>query len=231
MNNLEKTYSIFLTLFITIIVLTNIIGVKLFEILPNLSENSFFGGPITLTTGIITYPLTFLITDIVCEVFGKKKANHMVLTGFIASIMSLLFIKIAVILPGSDVWINSSLGYKSIDDMQSAYESVFTLPGFLISASMLAYLVSQLIDVRIFHYLKKITNEKKLWLRNNVSTIFSQLIDTIIVNIIFLYFGLNLELGVIFKIIIATYVFKIFIAAIDTPLVYLGVFFTKRFIK
>ena len=126
-----------------------------------------------------------MITDIVWEVLDKKKAKHMVLTGFIASIMSLLFIKIAVILPGSDVWINSSLGYKSIDDMQSAYESVFTLPGFLISASMLAYLVSQLIDVRIFHYLKKITNEKKLWLRNNVSTIFSHLFYTIILNLIF----------------------------------------------
>jgi uncharacterized integral membrane protein (TIGR00697 family) len=96
---------------------------------------------------------------------------------------------------------------------------------------MLAYLVAQLIDVRIFHYLKKITNGKKLWLRNNVSTMFSQLIDTIIVNSIFLYFGLNLSWDIILKIIIASYIFKIIIAAIDTPLVYLGVHFTKKFGK
>jgi uncharacterized integral membrane protein (TIGR00697 family) len=115
--------------------------------------------------------------------------------------------------------------------MQKAYESVFTVPGFLISASMLAYLVAQLIDVRIFHYLKKITNGKKLWLRNNVSTMFSQLIDTVIVNSIFLHFGLNLSWDIIFKIIIASYIFKIIIAVIDTPLVYLGVHLTKKISK
>jgi len=220
MSKTEKAYSIFLVIFITMIVLTNIIGVKLFEIYS-----------ITLTTGIITYPLTFLITDIVCEVFGKKKASLMVLLGFFASILSLIFINLAVILPGSEVWVNNSLGYNSIEDMQNAYESVFTLPGFLITASMLAYLVAQLIDVSIFHYLKKLTGGKKLWLRNNTSTIFSQLVDTIIVNSIFLYFGLNLGWDVILKIIIASYIFKILIAIFDTPFVYIGVHFTKKYIR
>ena len=74
MKNMDKTYNIFLAVFITMIVLTNIIGVKLFEIFPELTSDSIFGGPITLTTGIITYPITFLVTDIVCEVFGKKKS-------------------------------------------------------------------------------------------------------------------------------------------------------------
>ena len=220
MSKTEKAYNAFIVIFITMIVLTNIIGVKLFEI------NS-----VTLTTGIITYPLTFLITDIVCEVFGKKRASLMVVLGFFASILSLVFINLAVMLPGSEVWINNSLGYNSIKDMQNAYESVFTLPGFLISASMLAYLVAQLIDVRIFHYLKKVTNEKKLWLRNNLSTMFSQLIDTIIVNSIFLYFGLNLDWDIIIKIIIASYLFKIIIALLDTPLVYIGVYYTRKYIK
>ena len=231
MNNTEKIYSFYLALFITMIVLTNIIGVKLFEIFSDPSSNFLFTNPITLTTGLITYPLTFLITDVVCEVFGKKKASQMVLLGFIASLVSLVFIKIAVILPGSNVWINSSLGYETLSEMQTAYESVFTLPGFLISASMLAYLVAQLIDVKIFHYLKKLTNEKKLWLRNNLSTMFSQLIDTVIVNSIFLYLGLNLEWNIIVDIIIASYIVKIIIAAIDTPLVYIGVHYTRRILK
>lgn len=226
MNNQEKIYSILLVFFITMIVLTNIIGVKLFEIFPNLLKN-----PITLTTGIITYPITFLITDIVCEVFGKKKASLMVVFGFFASLLSLVFINISVILPGSEVWINNSLGYKSVYEMQTAYESVFTLPGFLISASMLAYLVSQLIDVRIFHFLKNLTNGKKLWLRNNISTIFSQLVDTIIVNTIFLYLGLNLEWSIIIEIIIASYIFKVLIAMLDTPLVYIGVKYIRRYVN
>lgn len=231
MSNSEKIYSLLLICFITMIVLTNIIGVKLFELDFNYFGNSFFENPITLTTGIITYPLTFLITDIVCEVFGKKKASIMVIFGFLASILSLLFINLAVILPGSEVWINNSLGYDSVKGMQNAYESVFTLPGFLISASMLAYLIAQLIDVRIFHYLKKLTGEKKLWLRNNVSTMFSQLVDTVIVNSIFLHFGLNIEWEIIWQVIIASYIFKILIAAIDTPLVYLGVNYTNKFIE
>ena len=231
MNNSEKVYSVFLISFITMIVLTNIIGVKLFELNLEFFNSNFFSNPITLTTGIITYPLTFLITDIVCEVFGKKKASIMVIFGFFVSILSLIFINLAVILPGSEVWINNSLGYESVTDMQKAYESVFTLPGFLISASMFAYLVAQTIDVRIFHYLKKLTGEKRLWLRNNVSTMFSQLIDTIIVNSIFLHFGLNIEWSIILKIMIASYIFKILIAAIDTPLVYFGVFYTKKFIN
>ena len=159
MNNKDRIYGFYLTLFVTMIVLTNIIGVKLFEVFSNPSTSSFFSEPVTLTTGIITYPLTFLITDIVCEVFGQKKASQMVIYGFVASILSLIFIKIAVILPGSNVWVNGSLGYENINEMQRAYESVFTLPGFLISASMLAYLVAQLIDVKIFHYIKKVTSE------------------------------------------------------------------------
>ena len=87
MNNQEKYIAFYLFSFITMIVLTNIIGVKLFEIFPNLLKN-----PITLTTGIITYPITFLITDIVCEVFGKKKASLMVIFGFFAKLYCLSFL-------------------------------------------------------------------------------------------------------------------------------------------
>ena len=73
MNNTEKIYSFYLALFITMIVLTNIIGVKLFEIFSDPSSNFLFTNSITLTTGLITYPLTFLITDIVCEVLARRK--------------------------------------------------------------------------------------------------------------------------------------------------------------
>ena len=191
-------------------------------------SNGLFGNPITLTTGIITYPLTFLITDIVSEIYGEKKATRMVFLGFIVSIISLFFIQLAVFLPGSNVWINSDLGYNTVLEMQNAYESVFTLPGILIVASMTAYLVAQVVDVKIFHFLKRITSGKHLWLRNNLSTSVSQLIDTIIVNSIFLYIGLGLSFNIIFQIIVTTYVFKIIIALIDTPIVYLVVNLLKK---
>ena len=103
-------------IFISMIVLTNIIGVKIFEFSP-----FFLDKNITLKTGIITYPLTFLITDFVCEVFGKKRACQMVFYGFIACILSLLFINIAVVLLSSIVWITNSLGYSAGDQLQHAY--------------------------------------------------------------------------------------------------------------
>ncbi len=224
----ENTYSLLVAIFAAILVLTNIIGVKIFTFAPDMFSNGLFGNPITLTTGIITYPLTFLITDIVSEIYGEKKATRMVFLGFIVSIISLFFIQLAVFLPGSNVWINSNLGYNTVQEMQNAYESVFTLPGILIVASMTAYLVAQVVDVKIFHFLKRITSGKHLWLRNNLSTSVSQLIDTIIVNSIFLYIGLGLSFNIIFQIIVTTYVFKIIIALIDTPIVYLVVNLLKK---
>ncbi len=224
----ENTYSLLVAIFAAILVLTNIIGVKIFTFAPDMFSNGLFGNPITLTTGIITYPLTFLVTDIVSEIYGEKKATRMVFLGFIVSIISLFFIQLAVFLPGSNVWINSDLGYNTVQEMQNAYESVFTLPGILIVASMTAYLVAQVVDVKIFHFLKRITSGKHLWLRNNLSTSVSQLIDTIIVNSIFLYIGLGLSFNIIFQIIVTTYVFKIIIALIDTPIVYLVVNLLKK---
>ncbi len=227
-QNNESTYSLLVAIFAAILVLTNIIGVKIFTFAPDMFSNGLFGNSITLTTGIITYPLTFLITDIVSEIYGEKKATRMVFLGFIVSIISLFFIQLAVFLPGSNVWINSDLGYNTVQEMQNAYESVFTLPGILILASMTAYLVAQVVDVKIFHLLKRITSGKHLWLRNNLSTSVSQLIDTVIVNSIFLYIGLGLGLNIIFQIIVTTYVFKIIIALLDTPIVYLVVNLLKK---
>ena len=187
-----------------------------------------FGEAITLTTGLITYPITFLLTDIVCEVFGRKRANLMVITGFVMSVLSLVLIHIALVLPGSPAWPSGNPDYKTITEMQRAFESVFTLPGILIFGSMTAYLFAQLLDVRLFHYWKRVTNGRHLWLRNNASTIVSQLVDTIIVNSIFLGFGLGLSWEIVGKIIVASYLFKILIALIDTPFCYLGVALVRR---
>ena len=102
-QNNESTYSLLVAIFAAILVLTNIIGVKIFTFAPDMFSNGLFGNSITLTTGIITYPLTFLITDIVSEIYGEKKATRMVFLGFIVSIISLFFIQLAVFLPGSNV--------------------------------------------------------------------------------------------------------------------------------
>jgi len=226
----EKAFVVLMAAFVVVLVLTNVIGVKLFLAFPTLLPNGFFGEPITLTTGIITYPVTFLLTDVVCEVYGRKRANLMVLTGFGMSLLSLILIQIASIVPGSQVWPSGNPNFETVAEMQTAFDSVFSLPGILIFGSMTAYLVAQLIDVRLFHFIKRMTKDRHLWLRNNGSTMISQLLDTVIVNSIFLGYGLGLDWTVVGKIIFASYVFKLILAAIDTPFIYLGVFLLRRYL-
>ena len=226
-DNYIKIYSILMSIFVVMLVLTNIIGTKIFILFGNLFPEGLFGTPIALTAGIITYPITFLVTDITSEIYGKRRANLLVLMGFFCSLLSLFIITIVLNLTPSEVWLTGT-SYTNLEDMVLAFNTVFTLPGILIFASMTAYLIAQLIDINIFHYIKKITNSRYLWLRNNVSTMFSQLIDTIIVNSIFLGFGMGIDFPIIVNIIIANYLIKIIFAAIDTPLVYLFVNLIKN---
>tara|TARA_X000000950_G_C13851818_1_gene634809 strand:- start:997 stop:1701 length:705 start_codon:yes stop_codon:yes gene_type:complete len=222
-----KIFSILMSIFVVTLVLTNIIGTKIFLLFDQTFPNGLFGSPLALTAGIITYPITFLVTDVTSEIFGKAKASLMVLVGFFCSLLSLVIITIVLNLTPSKVWLTGT-AYSTLDEIVLAFETVFSLPGVLIFASMSAYLIAQLIDVNIFHFIKKITNSKYLWLRNNISTMVSQLIDTIIVNTIFLYFGMGLSFEIVYKIIIANYIIKLIFAAIDTPIVYLIVNFIRK---
>lgn len=226
----ERTFAVLMAGFVVVLVLTNIIGVKLFLAFPEAFPNGLFGEAITLTTGLITYPITFLLTDIVCEVFGRRRANLMVATGFVMSLISLVLIQISLILPGSPAWPSGNPNYGTVAEMQLAFESVFTLPGILIFGSMTAYLAAQLLDVKLFHFWKEVTHGRHLWLRNNASTMTSQLVDTIIVNSIFLGFGLGLDWILVAKIIAASYLFKLLIAAADTPFIYMGVWLVRRYL-
>ena len=224
----EHVFAILMAGFVVVLVLTNIIGVKLFLAFPETMPQGLFGESITLTMGLITYPFTFLMTDIVCQLHGRKKANLMVVTGFVMSLISLVFIQISLVLPGAPAWTAGSVHYGTVGEMQRAFESVFTLPGILIFGSMTAYLVAQLMDVRLFHFWKRVTNGRHLWLRNNASTMISQMVDTVIVNSIFLGFGLGLPWVLVGKIIIASYLFKVLMALADTPFIYLGVYWVRR---
>ncbi len=226
-DNSAKIYSFLMTVFVVMLVLTNIIGTKIFVLFEQSLPTGLFGFPLAFTAGIITYPITFLVTDITSEIFGKKKANLLVLCGFFCSLLSLLIITIVINLTPSEAWLSGS-PYDSIDKMDEAFNSVFALPGILITASMTAYLIAQLIDIRIFHLIKNLTGTKLLWLRNNLSTMCSQLVDTIIVNSIFLGIAMKLDINIIIQIIICNYIIKIIFAAVDTPLVYICVYFIRK---
>ena len=222
----ETAYVVLVSAFSVVLVLTNVVGVKLFTF-------DYFGlldKPITLTSGIVTYPHTFLFTDVVSELYGKKRADFMVILGFFLSLLMLGIVALVTGLPGAEVWVNRELGFSDVTGMQRAFETVFTLPGVLVAASMTAYLTAQLLDNRLFHFWRRLTKGKYLWLRNNGSTIISQFIDTIIVNSIFLGWGMGLSAEVVWSVILANYVCKVCLAALDTPLIYLAVHYLRRYL-
>ena len=160
-----------------------------------------------VSAGILPYPITFLVTDLISELYGQKKANRVVISGFVASIFVLFFL-----------WLGgqfSAITESIVND--NIYNAVFRNAWRIIAASMVAYLIAQFIDVRIFHFWKKLTNGKHLWLRNNGSTMASQLVDTSLV-ICILFIGVW-DGRQIFNGIIDGWLFKMLMAFIDTPII------------
>lgn len=226
----QGTYAAFVALFCVVLVLTNVVGVKLFVLFPEGRPGWMPGaGPLTLTTGIITYPITFFLTDIVSELWGRRRANLMVVLGFVMSLVMLGVVWMARILPASELWSNAPLGMAA-EELQVAFEASFYYPGSLLFASMTAYLVAQLFDVRLYHFWWRVTKGRHMWIRNNGSTMISQLVDTIIVNSIFLKFAYGLGWEAILEIIAAVYLCKVVMAVCDTPLIYLGRAVVSRYL-
>ena len=200
-NFKDQFYLILSGIFIASLVTCNLIANKFVTV--DLGFKVF-----VVSAGILPYPITFLVTDLISELYGQKKANLVVVAGFFASMVVLLFL-----------WLGGQ--FNAIPDSlvsDQVYDSVFRNAWRIIAASMIAYLFAQVVDVRIFHFWKKLTNGKHLWLRNNASTVVSQLLDTILV-ICILFFGVW-GTGQIFTAIIDGWTFKMLMALIDTPIIY-----------
>ena len=197
----DQFYIILAGIFIASLVTCNLIANKFVTV--DLGFKVFI-----VSAGILPYPLTFLVTDLISELYGQRKANLVVFSGFIASMFVLLFL-----------WLGSqfeAIPGSIVND--STYNSVFQNAWRLIAASMVAYLFAQFVDVRIFHFWKKLTNGKHLWLRNNGSTVASQLVDTTLV-ICILFVGVW-ETDQILSAILDGWLFKMLMALIDTPIIY-----------
>jgi len=228
----HKRDALFLTLtgiFLTSLVLGNVIGTTKFvtiftwdlpnwmlALTPELVRN---GTEYTMSVpaGVIAYPFTFLATDLISELFGRKKAQLVVWIGFSMNFFMLFLMTV-------NHWLPNSAGVSGGLDL---FEGVYEFMVGNVIASMFAYLVAQSVDVRLFHFWKKKTNGKYLWLRNNASTTVSQLVDsTAILSILYLAgnLGENINtIGALVILIINSYLFKFAFALIDTPLFYLGV--------
>ncbi len=202
-NNFKDQFYLVLTgIFIASLVASNLIFQKFFTW-------NFLGINFELSVGIIAYPVTFLVTDLISELYGQKRANQVVVSGFFASVFTTLLVLVSVNA--------SAVEWSPIDDM--TFTKVFGLTGPAFFASMVAYLTAQLIDVRIFHFWKRLTKGKHLWLRNNASTIFSQLVDTSVILVILCLAGV-IEWERFYGLWMMGWLFKVLVALIDTPIIY-----------
>jgi hypothetical protein len=206
MNRYDGVFTFLALVFVSSLILANSLVFKLFDVpLPLV-------GTATLSAGILPYPVTFLVTDLVSELYGRKRANQLVWLGFAMSLYMLVLLQIGKWVP---------LSAMQSPEIQGHYLAVFGQSARAILASMVAYLLAQFLDVRLFHFWKSLTHGRHLWLRNNGSTIISQLVDTVaVVSILFVG---TLETPALVHVIVSSYVFKLGIALTDTPFFYLGV--------
>ncbi|MCE4612002.1 MAG: queuosine precursor transporter [Desulfurococcales archaeon] len=184
-----------------------------------------FGIEIAGPAGVVAYSATFLVTDIVSEVYGRRVASTVVKAGFLAQLAAVLYTMAALQTPAAP--------YSPVSS--EVYASVVWAGWAIIIASLTAYIVSQVHDVWAFHFWKALTGGRWLWLRNNASTIVSQAIDTVIfITLAFnilprLAGGTALPLDTIVVMIYSQYLIKVAIALLDTPLAYLGVALVRAY--
>ena len=162
--------------------------------------------------GVVAYSLTFVCTDVISEIWGRRRANQSVLGGFIALVCVLVLVKLALVWPAAPFWKN-----------EAAFQNILGSTPRIIVASFVAYLVSQYHDVWAFHFWKRLTDARHLWLRNNLSTAVSQLLDSCIF-ITIAFYGV-MPVG---PLIVGQWIIKLAIALLDTPVVYLVVWLIRK---
>lgn len=235
----ERVFLLLAGIFLGSLVMLNILGTSRFI---NISEIFGWDGTFQfiVAVGVLPYPITFLCTDFISELYGRQRANFVVWIGFILNLWVLFILWVGGELNPPDGWESGTL--LTVDangeiPQEYAFYYIRHLAFGATFASMIAYLSAQFIDVHVFHWIKRKTNGKKLWLRNNVSTLTSQLVDSIAVILITFWFTpalpIDNSLAVapqLIMLIASGYFFKVIIALLDTLPFYIGTKKLKKYL-
>ncbi|MGK5595605.1 MAG: queuosine precursor transporter [Parachlamydiaceae bacterium] len=203
----QSLYQVISAAFCVIVVISNIISAKMVR-LPLFEA-------FAIPAGLITYPLTFLLSDLATELFGEKKAKSMIYTAFALNVLSFGIIYVALQLPAIS------------EQEQTAFQAVLGLSGLRTFSSLVSFVSAQVVDVQLYALIKRWTGPHHLWLRNNGSTLTSQLVDTLMIDIIYLYWGLEMSFEQVLPIMCFSYCYKAFFSMFNTPIFYLLVNITK----
>jgi uncharacterized integral membrane protein (TIGR00697 family) len=243
----DKSTKLFLVLggfFIANALIAEIIGVKIFSLEKTLGfspmEINLFGNALSvnLTAGVLLWPVVFIMTDIINEYYGMKGVRFLsYLTAGLITFAFIIFF-FAMRLTPADFFITSKQG-SGVPDMEKAYNSVLGQGGFIIIGSLTAFILGQLIDVFIFHRIKKATGEKNIWLRATGSTLVSQFIDSFVVLFIAFYIGSRVNqqgndfvwpMSLFLAVGLVNYIYKFIVAICLTPLIYLIHYLIERYL-
>lgn len=213
--------------FVANAIIAECIGGKLFSLekLIGIRPSNFTifgqeGLSFNLTCGVLIWPLEFIITDIVNEYFGPKAVRRISYTAVVLIIYAFLMFYGAMKIPPADFWISSRQS-DGIPNMQDAFGGIFGQGMWIILGSLTAFLVSQFVDVTVFHKIKKLTGEKMIWLRATGSTLVSQLVDSFVVLFIAFKIGNGWSWQLVLAICLLNYMYKFTMAIVLTPLIYL----------
>ena len=223
----QRLFLILSGMFLGTLAMLNILGISRFL---DLSFDVFgVTIPMVVAIGVLPYPVTFICTDLISELYGEKKARDMVWMGVLLNAWVIFLLWLGGVLPGFDL---DASGQPLVDaaGREPTFFEIRELAFGAVAASMVAYLAAQLCDVRLFHFWKRLTNGKHLWLRNNASTMVSQIVDTTAVILVTHFYAAALPVNgdepiwpQLMVFIASGYVFKVLVAALDTGPIYLAV--------
>ena len=193
---------------------------KLFGATPfNFSLFGEKGLALSLTCGVLLWPLEFVMTDIVNEYYGPKAVRRISYIAVALILYAFVMFYMAMGVPAADFWYGTGV-QDGVPDMSKAFNSIFGQGMWIIAGSLTAFLVSQIIDVTVFHKIKRYTGEKKVWLRATGSTLISQLVDSFIVLFIAFKIGKDWSFQKVLAIGMVNYAYKFTVAILLTPLIY-----------
>ncbi len=232
----ERVFLVLAGVFLCAMTLLNVIGITRFVQL----------GPMALAVGVLPYPLTFLCTDLICELYGKARANFLVSVGLGLNFMIIGMLTLGNMIPSVPMesmppWQILQLAApvhlpngETVEQSVGLYQLIYATTSGAVFASMLAYIAAQYCDVQLFHFWKRVTKGKHLWIRNNFSTLMSQMVDSIMV--ISVTFGAaflrdELAFQTLLVLIGSNYLFKAMVALLDTGPFYLCVYKLRRYLQ
>lgn len=224
-----KLYFVLGALFITNILLAEMIGVKLFQLehalgLPK-ADFTLLGQPglsFVLTVGVVPWPVVFILTDVINDYYGVRGVRFLTTLTVTLLAFGFLVMYVAIHLPADQGWWVPSGAELGVPDMQAAFTGIFGQGMNIIIGSLTAFVIGQLVDALVFRRLKRITGDRRIWLRATGSTVVSQLIDSVVVTYVAFWVFKDMPFAQCTALVLTAYTYKFVVAILSTPLVYLA---------